>query len=77
LGEDGIYLHGYPYRFAPENQKKVAALTWAPQGSDIPQYEVMKMKHEELSHNNLACSLLELFEVDSAICSDFQSIFRN
>ena len=77
LGEDGMYLHGYPYRFAPENQKKVAALTWAPQGSDIPQYEVMKMKHEELSHNNLACSLLELFEVDSEICSDFQSIFRN
>lgn len=77
LGEDGMYLHGYPYRFAPENQKKVAALTWAPQGSDIPQYEVMKMKHEELSHNNLACSLLELFEVDSEICSDFQSMFRN
>ena len=29
LGEQGIYLHGMPYRFAPDVQKQVPMLLWA------------------------------------------------
>ncbi|WP_313068876.1 phosphoethanolamine transferase EptA [Atlantibacter hermannii] len=28
LGEDGVYLHGLPYRIAPESQKHVPMLLW-------------------------------------------------
>jgi lipid A ethanolaminephosphotransferase len=32
LGEQGIYLHGMPYRFAPRMQKEVPFLLWASDG---------------------------------------------
>jgi len=32
LGENGIYLHGFPYVLAPETQKRVPMLFWASQG---------------------------------------------
>ena len=28
LGEGGYYLHGYPYRFAPKEQKNAAMILW-------------------------------------------------
>jgi lipid A ethanolaminephosphotransferase len=32
LGENGIYLHGMPYAFAPKEQKQVPMLFWASEG---------------------------------------------
>ncbi|MFC4310833.1 phosphoethanolamine transferase [Steroidobacter flavus] len=32
LGENGIYLHGMPYAFAPEAQKQVPMLMWTSEG---------------------------------------------
>ncbi|MBL8267937.1 phosphoethanolamine transferase [Steroidobacter sp.] len=32
LGENGIYLHGMPYSFAPATQKQVPMLMWASEG---------------------------------------------
>ena len=32
LGEGGLYLHGLPYRFAPDTQKHVPMLVWPSQG---------------------------------------------
>jgi len=32
LGENGIYLHGMPYAFAPEAQKEVPMLIWTSEG---------------------------------------------
>jgi lipid A ethanolaminephosphotransferase len=32
LGENGIYLHGMPYAFAPAVQKEVPLLLWASEG---------------------------------------------
>lgn len=32
LGEEGLYLHGFPYRLAPDAQKRVPMLLWASDG---------------------------------------------
>src|SRR5690606_28301397 len=32
LGEQGLYLHGLPYTFAPEVQKRVPMLLWVSSG---------------------------------------------
>ena len=76
LGEFGLYLHGYPYQFAPDSQKNVAAITWADQNADIPFEMVNAVKDVHFSHDNLACSLLEIFEVSAEACTDIPSIFH-
>jgi lipid A ethanolaminephosphotransferase len=50
LGENGIYLHGIPYAFAPIEQKHVPMLLWmndAMQRSDKIDYACLKAKADE------------------------------
>ncbi|MDP5040476.1 MAG: sulfatase-like hydrolase/transferase, partial [Paraglaciecola sp.] len=35
MGENGIYLHGLPYSFAPDSQTKVPLVVWTDVNSDI------------------------------------------
>lgn len=71
LGEQGIYLHGMPYSFAPEVQKHVPMLLWT-----SPQYEervglrlqcVRARAHERMSHDNLYHTILGLAEVRNQV----------
>jgi len=71
LGENGLYLHGTPYLFAPEAQKHIGAMMWF---SDSFQQEVglnqrclEGRKTESYSHDNLFHSLLGLLGVHSSV----------
>ncbi|MCF7688389.1 MAG: phosphoethanolamine--lipid A transferase [Cephaloticoccus sp.] len=65
LGENNMYLHGYPYALAPMEQKHVPAVFWF--GSKFPlDLERIRAKSgEPYSHDNIFHTLLGLFEVET------------
>ena len=68
LGENGLYLHGLPYKFAPKAQKHVAALGWLPPNSDFDLAKTKDQATAAFSHDNLYCSLLATFEINVESC---------
>jgi lipid A ethanolaminephosphotransferase len=68
LGEAGVYLHGFPYAFAPTTQKHVPAILWVGhENPDIDLKSVRSNSNVALSHDNLFHTLLGLFEIKSDI----------
>ena len=72
LGENGLYLHGFPYAFAPEEQTRVPMLLWMSETmrrEDHVDYEKLKAAAPgmELSHDNLFHSILGLVEIDTEL----------
>ena len=69
LGEKGIYLHGMPYIFAPEAQKRIASIVWL--GGEIEKrYDINRLKNykdRSFSHDNLFHTLLGIFKVRTKI----------
>jgi lipid A ethanolaminephosphotransferase len=66
LGENGVYLHGFPYALAPEAQRHVAAILWFGQGfDDVDLAALRKKQGAPFSHDNLFHTLLGLLEIDS------------
>lgn len=65
LGEDNMYLHGYPYALAPEEQTRVPAIMWF--GSEFPVNKDALRRHATtpFSHDNIFHTLLGLFEIQS------------
>lgn len=59
LGENGIYLHGMPYKIAPIAQKHVASMFWAGKNSGIQAVP----SNTELTHDAITPTLLKLFDV--------------
>ena len=59
LGENGIYLHGMPYKIAPKAQKHVASMFWAGKNSGIQAVP----SNTELTHDAITPTLLKLFDV--------------
>jgi len=60
LGEDGLYLHGLPYVLAPDQQKHVPFVVWAPA---LDHGCLEARRDRSLSHDNLFDTVLGLFEV--------------
>ncbi len=63
LGESGIYLHGMPYRFAPEAQTHVPVIAWIGSSSDIDYAQSLALRNQANSHDVVFDTLLEVFEV--------------
>jgi lipid A ethanolaminephosphotransferase len=63
LGESGVYLHGMPYRFAPEAQTHVPVIAWIGSSSDINYEESLKLKDQRNSHDAVFDTLLSVFEL--------------
>ena len=67
LGELGIFLHGLPYAFAPEAQKRVPFVAWF--GADLAAQRGLDLAcigrslDAPLSHDNLYHSVLGLLDV--------------
>jgi lipid A ethanolaminephosphotransferase len=57
LGEQGVYLHGLPYAFAPSTQKEVPMLLWASSGYiERTQLDMTCLRNEArgpITHDNL------------------------
>lgn len=63
LGEKGLFLHGMPYEFAPEQQKEIPFLAWLP-ARTIQRLELdrdcLAQRKDSLSHDHLYHSMLGL-----------------
>lgn len=71
LGEQGIYLHGMPYGFAPRAQKDVPMLFWASRGyldrTGLSMGCVRSHAHDAVSHDNLYHTVLGALAVRDAV----------
>jgi lipid A ethanolaminephosphotransferase len=71
LGEKGLYLHGMPYRMAPEEQTHVPMALWlsAPlqQRLDLRPDCLRSRAAHPLSHDNLFHTMLDLAQVRTAV----------
>jgi len=71
LGENNVYLHGLPYRFAPDAQKHVPWITWLSpqfqQQSGITTACLRAKADEPVSHDNYFHSVLGLLGVQTSV----------
>ncbi|WP_340676964.1 phosphoethanolamine--lipid A transferase [Paraglaciecola sp.] len=67
LGENGIYLHGLPYSFAPESQTRVPLTVWTNTNSDIEIEATRRLAQNANSHDALAKTLITLFELETDV----------
>jgi lipid A ethanolaminephosphotransferase len=67
LGEQGLYLHGLPYAFAPETQTHVPMLMWLSSAyaerSNVAIACLKSHAHEAFSHDNIYHTMLGAAEV--------------
>ena len=71
LGENNLYLHGLPYRFAPDTQKHVPWITWLSprfeRQSGVTTACLKGQADERLSHDNYFHSMLGLLGVQTQV----------
>ncbi|MGS0826921.1 phosphoethanolamine transferase [Shewanella sp. 0m-8] len=82
LGEKGMYLHGTPFSFAPEEQTKVPFLGWFSAGFSKQNHLDLACLAQEaskggFSHDNLFDSLLGLMNVSSEVYRPKADIFSS
>jgi lipid A ethanolaminephosphotransferase len=71
LGEQGVYLHGLPYSFAPRQQKEVPFMLWTSQGFvDRTQLDAACMSanaQKAVSHDNLYHTMFGAGDMRNAV----------
>jgi lipid A ethanolaminephosphotransferase len=75
LGEKGLYLHGMPYFFAPNEQTHVPVIMWGGNGSEVTMAGTTTLQHQTLSHDAVVPTLLRIFEVRSNILDGTVALF--
>ncbi|WP_226648500.1 phosphoethanolamine transferase [Microbulbifer variabilis] len=79
LGESGIYLHGFPYSFAPDVQKHVPMIFWADSDYIESKKDILDKSSVErrLSHDNLFHTVLGLMAIKTSIYKAEMDIFSD
>ena len=81
LGENNLYLHGLPYRFAPDAQKQVPWIFWLSsafeQQSHITQACLARQRDEKLSHDHYFHSTLGLLGVQTQVHDAARDVFAS
>lgn len=81
FGENGAYLHGFPYAFAPREQIEVLMIFWSNNSEFSTQGRSSclreKTKTGIFSHDNLFASLLGLLNVNSTTYQEKDDIFAS
>ncbi|AZQ85244.1 phosphoethanolamine--lipid A transferase [Colwellia sp. Arc7-635] len=68
LGESGVYLHGLPYAFAPNEQTHVPMMFWTdPSQTDFNLNCLNKAANSKISHDNVFDSLLSIMSVKTSV----------
>ncbi len=79
LGENGIYLHGFPYWLAPEEQKHVPMVFWASPdflaAQGLQYTDLAALAARDYSHDNLFHTVLGLFRIEAAVYEPELDIF--
>ncbi len=81
LGAMGLYLHGTPYKFAPDDQTRVPLLTWfSPQLQADRQLNLDCLQQEaaskRFSHDNLFHSMLGIMDVQTQVYDGKLDLFK-
>jgi lipid A ethanolaminephosphotransferase len=77
LGELGLYLHGFPYRIAPEAQTHVAALAWFGKQFPVDRAGLQQRAADSYSHDYLFHTLLGMFDAQTDIYQAELDLLRN
>jgi len=79
LGDNGIYLHGLPYMFAPEEQKHIGSLMWFGQTikEDIDVDKLNSYSNKKFTQDNLFHTLLGIFEVETKVYDKNKDILND
>ena len=81
LGENNLYLHGLPYMFAPDYQKKVPFMLWLSKGYEkthrINKNCVATKSAEALSHDNLFSSMLGMLSIATQVHNKQLDVFSS
>ncbi len=75
LGERGIYLHAAPYMIAPKEQTHVPVIAWTGKYFDYNLSDIQPYKDAAISHDDLFCTLLIAYELESNMCRAKNAIF--
>ncbi|HHQ4901946.1 TPA: phosphoethanolamine transferase [Aeromonas veronii] len=81
LGAMGLYLHGTPYKFAPDDQTRVPLLTWfSPQLQTDRQLDMgclaAEASSQRFSHDNLFHSMLGIMDVQTSVYDNKLDLFK-
>ncbi|MGH1408584.1 MAG: phosphoethanolamine transferase [Aeromonas sp.] len=81
LGAMGLYLHGTPYKFAPDDQTRVPLLTWfSPQLQADRQLDMgclaAEASSKRFSHDNLFHSMLGIMDVQTRVYDNKLDLFK-
>ncbi len=76
LGEKGVYLHGLPYAFAPDEQTHIPMIYWNDsQQTDFNLHCLDRMSAKPLTHDNVFDTLLSIMSVRSTTYSEKNDSF--
>ncbi|MFM5470099.1 phosphoethanolamine transferase [Aeromonas veronii] len=81
LGAMGLYLHGTPYKFAPDDQTRVPLLTWfSPQLQADRELDMgclaAEASSQRFSHDNLFHSMLGIMDVQTRVYDNKLDLFK-
>lgn len=76
LGEKGLYLHGFPYAFAPTQQTHIPMLFWTNNKNKTNRHCLDDLANNSFSHDNIFHSVLGLTEVKSTAYNPNLDIFE-
>ena len=82
LGENNMYLHGFPYSIAPKEQTHVPLILWMSETMkrwDYVDYDCMKKQANENSytHDNIFHSVVGLLEIKTKVYNPELDVFKN
>jgi lipid A ethanolaminephosphotransferase len=67
LGENGLYLHGFPYAIAPEAQTHVPAVMWFGKNFAVDKEKLKQNAAKPYSHDFLFHTMLGMSEVKTSV----------
>ncbi|RAY64629.1 MCR-9 family phosphoethanolamine--lipid A transferase [Enterobacter kobei] len=81
LGESGLYLHGTPYKLAPDQQTHIPMQVWMSPGFIAGKHINMSCLEnnaakKSYSHDNLFSSILGLWDVSTSVYNPDRDLFR-
>jgi lipid A ethanolaminephosphotransferase len=82
LGENNVYLHGFPYKLAPKEQIQIPMILWMNETMkhwDYVDYDCLRKEASEntYTHDNLYHSIIGLLEVKTHTYNKEYDIFKN
>ncbi|MES1924756.1 phosphoethanolamine--lipid A transferase [Salinisphaera sp. T31B1] len=81
LGENGLYLHGFPYMVAPSEQTHIPMVAWLSPGfmrdSGLAPACLARATGERVSQDNLFDTVLGLMDVQATVYDPAEDLFAN